>query len=29
VQLPALKPLDALLRASAEIGARYKTALPQ
>jgi len=24
-QLPALKPLDALLRASAEIGARYKT----
>ena len=24
-QLPALKPLDALLRALAEIGARYKT----
>ncbi len=24
-QLPALKPLDALLRATAEIGARYKT----
>jgi hydroxymethylglutaryl-CoA lyase len=28
-QLPALKPLDALLRASAEIGVRYKTALMQ
>ena len=26
-QLPALKPLDALLRATAEIGARYKTSL--
>jgi hydroxymethylglutaryl-CoA lyase len=24
-QLPALKPLDTLLRATAEIGARYKT----
>ena len=24
-QLPALKPLDALLRATVEIGARYKT----
>jgi hydroxymethylglutaryl-CoA lyase len=28
-ELPALKPLDALLRASAEIGARYKAALTQ
>jgi hydroxymethylglutaryl-CoA lyase len=27
VQLPPLKPLDALLRATAEIGARYKTSL--
>lgn len=26
-QLPTLKPLDALLRATAEIGARYKTSL--
>ena len=28
-QLPTLKPLDALLRATAEIGARYKTSLEQ
>ena len=28
-QLPPLKPLDALLRATAEIGARYKTSLDQ
>ena len=28
-QLPALKPLDALLRATAEIGARYKASIPQ
>jgi hydroxymethylglutaryl-CoA lyase len=28
-QLPALKPLDTLLRATAEIGARYKTSLMQ
>ncbi len=28
-QLPALKSLDALLRATAEIGARYKTSLTQ
>jgi hydroxymethylglutaryl-CoA lyase len=28
-QLPALKPLDALLRATAEIGARYKTSPTQ
>jgi hypothetical protein len=26
-QLPTLKPLDALVRATAEIGARYKAAL--
>ena len=28
-QLPALKPMDALLRATAEIGTRYKAALTQ
>ena len=28
-QLPTLKPLDALLKATAEIGARYKTSLEQ
>jgi len=28
-QLPALKPLDALVRASAEIGTRYRTSLTQ
>jgi hydroxymethylglutaryl-CoA lyase len=28
-QLPTLKPLDALLKATAEIGARYRTALTQ
>ncbi len=28
-QLPTLKPLDALLRATAEIGARYKTSIPE
>jgi len=28
-QLPSLKPLDALLRATAEIGARYKTSSRQ
>ena len=28
-QLPALKPLDALMRATAEISARYKAALDQ